>query len=283
MAGTPATARSLNQATLVVLSDGSLGYTGDRGTIVRLANAPVNTGPWANVPARTDHDWSRYFVLEDDMMQQGSATTDLGTTWTDMKSTGGTNAFQNVPGGVYNMVTSTTNDDWRGIRTTAQNWKFVAGKEHWMEAAFTINEGQTNLTSWIVGWTDTFTTGGLQAGNAGPLASFSGALIFKNGGAMAAKLMTSNGASQNTSATIATVVTNQKIKVGMYFDSAATTSNVFPFVDIGDGNGWVAGASQTLTLSGLNAMSFVATVKCGGSGTTAETMQLDYIKVYALR
>lgn len=278
MAGTPGPQRSINSGELYEGSDQSLIWQGSR-----IANAPHTGGPWLSAPALNDQAITRSFLLIEDCLTQGSATALAGTTWTDMKSTGGTNAFQNVAGGVYNMVTSTTNDDYRGIRTTAQNWKFVSGKEHWLEAAFTVNEGQTNLSSWVVGWMDTFTTGGLQAGNSGPLASFSGAVIFKAGGGMAAKLMTSNSTTQNTSATIATVVTNQKIRVGMYCDAAATTSNVFPYVDIGDGNGWVAGASQTITLASLNAMSLVATIKCGGSGTTAETMQLDYIKCLALR
>ena len=282
MPGTPAIKRSINMGTLAQGSDDSIIGGANGSTPYRIFNAPP-TALWAGAPALGDNEVSRYFFFEEDCLMQGSATALNGTTWTDMKSTGGTNAFQNVAGGVYNMVTSTTNDDYRGIRTTAKNWLFASGKEHWFEAAFTIAEGQTNLSSWVVGFMDTFTTGGLQAGNAGPLANFSGAVIFKAGGGMAAKLMTSNGATQNTSATIATVVTNQKIRVGMYFDGTATTGNVYPYVDIGDGKGWVAGASQTITLAGLNAMSLVATVKCGGSGTTAETMQLDYIACQAIR
>lgn len=277
MAGTPGPKRSLNDADLYHATDDSLVWKGTR----------VHNGPgdalWLGAPTIADNNLKRFFLFEDDFLTQGSATTPAGTTYTDMKATGGTNAFQNVAGGVFNLVTSTTNDDYRGLRTTAQNWKFAAAKELWFEAAFTVNEGQANLSSWQVGLMDTFTTGGIQAGTAGPLGSFSGAVIFKTQGGMAAKLMTSNGATQNTSAAIATVVTNQKIRAGFYFDGAITTSNVTPYVDIGDGNGFVAGASQTITLAALNAMSLVATIKCGASGTIAETMQLDYLYCLALR
>jgi hypothetical protein len=276
MPGTPGPKRAISEY-LYHASDDSLVWQGSR-----IVNAPSDA-LWIGAPSLSDNNIKRYFFFEEDCLMQSSATALNGTTWTTTKGTGGTNAFQNVAGGVYNLVTAGSNDDYMSIHTTAKNWLFASGKEHWLEAAFTVNEAQTNLSSWSVGWMDTFTTGGLQAGAAGPLANFSGAVVYKAQGGMAVKCLTSNGATQSTPATIATAVTNQKIRVGMYFDGTATTGNVYPFVDIGDGNGFVAGGVQTITLSGLNAMSLNVCVKAGASGTTAETLQLDYIACLALR
>jgi hypothetical protein len=121
----------------------------------------------------------------------------------------------------------------------------------------------------------------LQTGASGPLASFSGAVIYKVQATMTAKCLSSNSSTQVSGSTIATVVSGQKIKAGFYCDCATTTSNIFPFVDIGDGNGYVAGTSQAITLASLNQMFLFATIKAGGSN--AETMALDYIKVMQLR
>jgi len=275
MPGNPGTKRALSEY-LSHNADDSLSWQGSR-----VVNAPPNA-LWAAAPSEADNDTSRYTLFCDDFLQQASATASAYTTYTDMNDGAtGTNAFQDKAGGIINIVTAATLDDYHGLRTTAKPWLFAAAKELWFEASFTVNEAATNASSWFVGLSDTFTTGGLQTGASGPLASFSGAGWFKVQATMAAKFITSNSTTQSISSSIATVVTNQKIKVGFYFDGAATTSNLYPFIDIGDGNGYVAGTSQTITLASLNQMALFATIKAGGSN--AETMQLDWIKAMQLR
>lgn len=276
MAGTPGPRRSLNDADLYVGSDDSLIFKGSR-----VVNAPPGS-LWLGAPDIHDKDPSRGFLFFDDFLQQASATASAYATYTDMNDGAtGTNAFASAAGGVYDIVTAAVLDDYHGIRTPSQMWKFVAAKELWLEAAFTVTEAATNASSWLIGLMDTATTGGLQTGASGPLANYSGAVIFKAQGAMTPKLQTSNGATQHTGAALGTVVSGQQVRIGLYFDGAATTGNVFPFIDIGDGNGWVTGTSQTITLLGLNAMYLMATIKAGGAN--AETMALDYLKVYQVR
>lgn len=280
-AGTPGSKRSLNMAALEVASDGSLLYSGDTATPTRIINAPPTT-LWASSPASHDKEQDRAFLFLDDFMQQASATVSAYATYTDMNDGAtGTNAFQDASGGIFNIVTAAALDDYHGIRTTAKPWLFAATKELWFEAKFKVAEAAANASSWFIGLSDTFTTGGLQTGASGPLASFSGAGWFKVQSSMAAKFITSNAGTQSISGTLATVVTNQAIKVGFYFDGTATTGNLFPFIDIGDGNGYTACAVQTITLASLAQMALFATIKAGGAN--AETLQLDYIKCYALR
>lgn len=276
MAGTPGPKRSLNDADLYHASDDSLVWKGSR-----IANAPADA-LWVGAPSMNDNSMNRFTLFEDDFLQQASATASAYTTYTDMNDGAtGTNAFQDKAGGIYNIVTAAALDDYHGIRTTAKPWLFAAAKELWFEAAFTVAEAATNASSWFVGLSDTFTTGALQTGSSGPLASFSGAGWFKVQGGMAAKFITSNSTTQSISSSLATVVTNQKIRVGFCFDGTATTGNLFPFIDIGDGNGYTACAVQTIPLASLGQMALFATIKAGGSN--AETMQLDWIKVLQLR
>lgn len=276
MPGTPAPKRSISNSELVGGSDDSLIWKGSR-----VFNAPP-TVLWAGAPSEADNETARYALFCDDFLNQASASASSYTTYTDMNDGAtGTNAFQDLPGGVLNILTAAALDDYHGLRTTMKPWKFAAGKELWFEAAFTVTEAATNASSWALGLSDTFTTGGLQAGASGPLASFSGVMIYKVQATMTAKCLSSNGSTQVSGATIATVVSGQKVKVGFYFDGLAITSNITPYVDIGDGAGWVAGASQAITLAGLTQMAPFATIKAGGSNV--ETMGLDYLKVLQLR
>lgn len=275
MAGTPAIARSLNDAELAKGSDSSLIWMGSR-----VANAPP-PDLWAGAPAPNDNDPSRAFLFFDDFLQQASATASAYAAYTAMNDAAtGTPAFQNVAGGVYNLVTAAAQDDYSGIRTTAKPWLFAAGKELWLEARFKVAEAATNKSAWIFGLVDTVTTGGLQTGASGPLASYDGAVIWKDEGAMIANFETSKAGTQSTTSALGTVVTDTWTKVGFYFDGAATTANIFPYVDVGAG--WVAGASKQITLSGLNQMQLIATIKAGAGGA-AETLQVDYLKVLQLR
>jgi hypothetical protein len=275
MPGNPGTKRLLTEY-LTHNADDSLSWQGSR-----IGNAPADP-LWVSAPSMNDNSMNRFTLFEDDFLQQASATASAYTTYTDMNDGAtGTNAFANSAGGVIQIVTAAALDDYHGLRTTAKPWLFAAGKELWFEAAFTVTEAATNASSWLFGLMDTATTGGLQTGASGPLASFSGCVIYKVQGTMTAKCLSSNSSTQVSGSTIATVVSGQRVRVGFYFDGAATTSNIFPFVDIGDGNGYVAGTSQAITLASLNQMSLMMTIKAGGSN--AETLGIDWVKVLQLR
>lgn len=276
MPGTPGTKRGISEY-LAHASDDSLIWQGSR-----IANAP-HTGLWADAPAPNDNNPGRTILFFDDFLQQSSATASAYHAYTDVNDGAtGTNAFANSAGGVFNLVTAAAQDDYHGIRTLSKPWLFASGKELWFEAALTVTEAATNKAAWIVGLMDATTTGGLQTGSSGPLANFGGAVFWKNEGSLAVNFMTSNTTTQNSATAIATAVSGQKVRVGFYFDGTATTSVCYPFVDIGDGNGWVAGTAKNITLASLPQMYLVATVKAGAGGA-AETMGLDYLKVLQVR
>jgi hypothetical protein len=237
---------------------------------------------WETAPIR-DQDPAIYTEYWDDFLYSASATaSDLNAYVTTDDSSTGTNAYQDAANGVYNVVTAASDNDHHAMSTLNESWLFASGKRLWFEARFKLAEANTNESAWWFGFTDTLTTGGLQANTAGPLASYDGALIWKDEATMAVDFETSNASTQATTTAMATFVTNTWTKVGFYFDGTATTSVVTPYYNVDDSAGMTAGTAQNITLSGLEEMHLVFGVKAGPTGG-AETLQVDYIKVVQLR
>ena len=240
---------------------------------------------WREAPALNAQDPSRFFLFFDDFINPASATASDNQAYT-VTSDGatGTNAFQDAPGGVFNVVTAAADNDYQALSTVSEIFKFAAGKKLWFEARFKLAETTTNDSAWWFGLTDTLTTGGFQADAAGPLASYDGALIWKDEDTMTIDFETSNAGTQNTTSAMATFVSNTWTRVGFYFDGAATTSVITPYYEVTgvDGAAMVAGTAQNITLSGLEEMHLVFGVKAGPHGA-AETLQVDYIKCMQLR
>ena len=240
------------------------------------------TGLWAGAPSPAAADYmSVAHVFEDDF-NQGRAPIDANLTWHEEDDGGtGTNALADGAGGVANIITAAADNDYHAISSLHETFLFLATKKLWFEARFKVAEATTNESAWWFGLTDTLTTGGIQANNAGPLASYDGALIWKDEGTMTVDFETSNAGTQATAAaSLGTFVTNTWTRVGFYFDGTATTSIIYPYVDVGAG--WVAGETEAITLTGLEEMHVVAGIKAGPTAA-AETLQIDFIKCVQLR
>lgn len=269
---------------LTELHGGLCGLAADGSLIVngsRVSNA-TQDGLWAGAPSLADNDPSRFYLFFDDFLNPASGTASDYHAYTSNDDAGtGTNAFQDAPGGIYNVVTAAADNDYHAMSSVSESWKFAAGKELWFEARFKVAEATTNESTWWFGLTDTLTTGGMQANAAGPLASYDGALIWKTPEtAMTVNFETSNAGTQNTLSAFATSITNTWQRVGFYFDGVATTSTITPYFH--NGTEWTVGAAQDITLAGLEEMHFCCGIKAGPTGG-AETLQLDYIRILQLR
>lgn len=251
-------------------TDGSIVYDG-----FRIA-PPKPAGLWANAPA-FEQDPLRYYTFFDDFINPASSTVSDYHAYTSAGDGGtGTNAFQDAAGGVFNLVTAAADNDYHELTSVAENWKFASGKRLWFEARFKLAEATTNDSAWWFGLSDTLTTGAFQADAAGPLASYDGALIWKDEDTLEIDFETSNAGTQNTGSNIATFISDTWFRVGFYFNAEATTSYITPWVH--NGTAWTMGTAQAITLSGLEEMHLVAGVKAGPGGA-AETLQIDYWKV----
>jgi hypothetical protein len=247
--------------------------------------AGPQSGLWAGCPNIIAPDpIQAYSIFDDFMYPATTAISDTGT-WTTMDDGGtGTNVFQDAAGGIHNLVTAASDNDYHGLKSLHQPFKFAAGKKLWLEARFKLAEATTNESSWWFGLSDTLTTGGMQANTSGPLASYDGALIYKIEASMSIDFETSNAGTQATGTGLATFITDTWTRVGFYFDGAATTSTITPYTEVTGvaGTALTAGTPQNITLSGLEEMNLIWGVKAGPTAA-AETLQVDYIKVVQLR
>lgn len=271
---TPEILTSIHGRRLGIANDGSLILNGSR------ISGPTPAKLWEHCPPVTTDPALAFTFFDDFLNPAGSAASDYHAYTSNDDASTGTNAFQDVPGGVYNVVTAAADNDYHAMSTVAENWLFAEGKELWFEARFKVAEAATNASTWWIGLTDTLTTGGFQANTGGPLASYDGALIYKTPEtALTVNFEASNAGTQSTLAEFATSISNTWHRAGFYFDGVATTSTITPFFH--NGTSWTIGTAQSITLAGLEAMHAVFGIKAGGSN--AETLQMDYLRIVQLR
>jgi hypothetical protein len=239
---------------------------------------------WRGAPL-IGNDRSLAFEFFDDFLYPASATASDVTAWTvATDGASGTDAFQDTRGGVVNLVTAAADNDYKAWSSVAENFLFSAGKELWLEARIKLAEATTNDSAWWFGLTDTLTTGGFQANAAGPLASYDGAMLWKDEDALSLNFETSNAGTQLTSAAMVAVTSDTWIRAGFHFDGTATTSVITPYYEVTGvaGAPMIAGTPQNITLAGLEEMHAVFGVKAGPGGA-AETLQVDYFRIVQLR
>ena len=102
--------------------------------------------------------------------------------------------------------------------------------------------------------------------------------FHKDDGAATIDLSTSDGGSNVEQASVGTLVDNTWIKLGLHFDGGATGSGIIrPYVD------GVAGT--TITTAAYATMVEVSPMFMirNGDGTTAQTLEIDYVKVVQIR
>lgn len=226
----------------------------------------------------TDTDLATHFEVVEDFMYPASATASDVMAWTAVNDGGtGTPAFQDAHGGIFNVVTAAADNDYSAYSSVAENWLLQSGKKLYFEARFKISEATTNESTWWFGFTDTLTTGGMQANTSGPLASYDGALIYKTPEtSLTVNFEVSNAGTQSTVSEFGTSISNTWHKVALYFDGVTTMQAHFY-----NGTTWVS-TELPVTLTGLEEMHIVFGVKAGPTAA-AETLQIDYIKCVAER
>ena len=273
----------------LTLADGdnlNIGTSSDITIEYNATDGIVTSGPatglWAGAPSALDPDPSRFHAIFDDFNKAATSATSDVHTWVKTTGAGGTQLMTDAAGGVFNVVTTTTDNDHVAHSTYQEEFLFVAGAKTWCEARFKLAEATTNESAIWFGFTDTLTTGGFQANAAGPLASYDGALIWKDEATMTVDFETSNAGTQATTSAIATAVTDTWNRWGFYCDGTATTTVCTPYVAINDTDTFTAGTVQNITLAGLEEMHMVIGVKAGPTAA-AETLQVDYVKCVQLR
>lgn len=240
---------------------------------------------WGNAPVLNAlADRSLGFEFWEDFLHPATSAVSDVLAWTKASDGGtGTPVFQDTAAGVFNVVTAAADNDYHAYHHPYEMFNLgLAGKKLWFEARFKLAEATTNESAWWFGLTDTLTTGGFQADAAGPLADYDGALIWKDEGTMDIDFETSNATVQNTTTAMATFVSDTWTRVGFYCDGTATTAVITPYYSVDGSAALTAGTAQNLTLASMTASELVFGVKAGPTAA-AETLQVDYIRVFQLR
>lgn len=242
-----------------------------------------DTGFSFHMPSHADAQYAtRTIEIFEDFMGGSVSQRNLLNTTSDGGT--GTNAFRSdTKGGVLNIVTAAAGDDYHGFASALGSFDFVAAKAFWLIARFRLAEATTNEAAWWFGISSDLTTGGFQTGASGPLANYSGVMIWKDQATMTIDFESSNGVTQNTQNVIATAVSNTWTTVALKVDATATTAVVTAYYDIvGDGVLIAAANTVSLTRASLVPGALTFGVKAGPTAA-AETLQVDFVRAIQIR
>lgn len=188
----------------------------------------------------------------------------------------GTNTLDATHGGWMGVVTAGADNDYHTMTTTAKSFQFQASKTMFFKAKIKLTEANTNQGSFVVGFMDTTTTGGLQSGTSGPLASFDGAIFYKIEGTQLIKFMVSDSTAQQTSTITWTFTSGTEYTLAFeYGPGDGTTGVIQPWV-----NG-EPGTPLNVPIATMGAMFGLFGVKAGSS--SAETLKIDYFGAIGTR
>jgi hypothetical protein len=205
------------------------------------------------------------YILRDDFF-----ATDNTNNYTLVTDAGGTAAVVDLQGGILRITNNGTDNDESYLSTKAENWIFSD-----RPIAFEAEVTATGDHNFILGLSDTVGANFLQDSEAGPAASYDGAVFFVDGGSYW-KFETSNAGTQVTNTTFTPYTSGSSIRLGFIFDpNDGTTGKITPFV-----NG-VAGTTHSITLSGLEEMHVVFGAK--NKTGAAAVFDVDYFQIAKIR
>lgn len=184
----------------------------------------------------------------------------------------GTTGVVDGLGGWIGVNATNTDNNETYFSSASEAFTFDTDKKLIFKARIRLTEANTDDANWIIGLSNTVGANTLQDAGAGPVASYDGAVFFKEDGDMSIQFETSNAAAQVTNDDVATFVSGTIYNLAFVYDYGdGTTGTVTPYV-----NG-VAGTAHSITIAGLEEMHIVFGVKAGD--TNAETLQVDYVLV----
>lgn len=220
----------------------------------------------------------RWCPMNEVLQEPGFATilredffaTDNTNNYTLVTDAGGTAVVSDIADGMLTITNNGSDNDESYLSTKAENWIFGT-KPIFFEAQVSA----TGDHNFILGLSDTVGANFLQDSEAGPAASYDGAVFFVDGGSYW-KFETSNAGTQVTNATFAPYTSTEDIRLGFIYDpNDGTTGKITPFV-----NG-VAGTTHDITLSGLEEMHVVFGAK--NKTAAAAVLVVDYFQIVKLR
>lgn len=251
---------------------------------------PLGTSPWEHYSGQIVHDPGTALVLYDDFTVLDTQATN--GVWLPVKGTGGTLALATQACGIMNIPTAASASDYQLLTTQKAIFQFGNYTPLLFEGYVNLTEAATNAASWFIGLSSVTASGWITTAGAPPT-SYSGFMFYKGTGGLLLKAQASNGTTQTAAlgatgtSTLATVVSGQSYILGAYLDPNDGVTGIITF--------WICTVSGSpltrtlvyrgtvnLTLASLANMNLIFGVMCG-SGGTAETLKVDYVKAIQTR
>lgn len=184
----------------------------------------------------------------------------------------GTTGLEDGLGGWLEVNATNTDNNATTVSSANEAFLFDTDKKFVFKCRIKLTEANTDDANWAIGFSNLATVDVLKDDGGGPADSYDGALFFKADGTMKIQFETSNAGTQVTNATLADFASATTYNLAFVYDyNDGTTAYVTPYV-----NG-VAGTAHALTISGLEEMHLVMTVKAGD--TNAESLMVDYVAI----
>jgi hypothetical protein len=248
-----------------------------------IMSPPFGTSPWHQFPTQDigEEPGTGFMVYDDFVSLNNVASTGL---WLVTKGTGGTVALSSTSGtqscGWIQTPTAASASDYIMHTTQQPVFTMQSNMDMAFELSVNVTEAATNASSWYGGFTSSKTSGWIQTSGVPPT-TYSGVMFWKATGGLLLKCQSSNGTTQNSSATLATVVSAQTYTFGAYINhNDNVTAIVTPYVRTVTANvttSVAVGPTINWTIASLSNMYFGFGIMCG-SGGTAETLKLDYVQ-----
>ncbi len=221
----------------------------------------------------------------------GTAT-DIGhPPWTETGDAGGeTISLDGVGGQITLNPDADNNDEWYFFRTR-ETFLFADKKPLRWECRLKFDEIDTSAVNILVGVMDTVAADSLLDDGAGPSASYSGLVIFKEDGQTAWSLENSLAGTQVTTRSDQAAASSSFFTLAAQFDPfSSTQGNCTGFIQTGSGNefvqfrdttNWARDISHTITYTSATEMAFVIGLKNGTGNAILAT--IDRAACYQVR
>ena len=241
----------------------------------RVQDTPLVVHPSQPVDVGAASRTSREVVIFMDDFLQGYDTTFKWAVQEDSSASTG-DVISDAQSGVLNLGCDGDNDDECYVSSIAECWKFDTSRHLVFEARVKHTVANTGGGSLIVGLSDTVAANSLLDSEAGPMASFDGACFYRNGAVNFWGFITSNAATQKTTAHVAAFTSAAWTTLRFQYDpNDGVTAHVTPVID------GVTYTAHDLTISGLEEMHILLGVKT--PGTSEEALLVDYVRIVSDR
>lgn len=233
--------------TVVRIDGGAWNTLYNKGTAAVAAETFGGANPTLNSYVYFDH------FTTFDSNEWTITTTEAGTG-------SATEAIANEAGGVLLITNDNADNDNDFLQLKGEMFKFVAGKQLWFEARIKTNDA-----------TDTDIVLGLQITDTSPLAVSDGVYFIKNDDAATVNFVVNKNSTLTTETAVATMVNNEYIILGFYYDGAGVLEYRVNREKIGTSVLTNLPDDEELTVSfGIQ-----------NGAAAAKTLSVDYIRVEA--